>query len=463
MSEAVAAADLERLRDSVTGTVLDPGAEAYDETRSIFNSMIDCRPAVIVRCAGDGDIRTALGFATERDLEVAVRGGGHSVAGSGVCEGGLVIDLRAMSEVTVDPGARLAIAQGGAAWGHFDAATQPHSLATTGGRVSTTGVAGLTLGGGSGWIERKMGLACDNLAAVELITASGEKLRASEEENEELFWALHGGGGNFGVVTSLELRLRPLPEFSLGFLFWSAERGREVVSAYRDMAAQAPADLGGGVLYLTGFEADFVPAHLQGALACAVLATWTGPEAGLRETIRPLLDLEPEGELITPIPYAEMQCMIDDPPGYRNYWSAEHLDELPDAAIEKFCALGEELIVPSPTQHIIFPWGEQVAARAGDFPVPNREARWVVHPLTMWEDPADDERAIAWTRELGAEMRRWAVGGAYLNFTGDEGEERVIEGYGGREVYERLARIKAEHDPGNVFHLNHNIKPLVAA
>jgi FAD/FMN-containing dehydrogenase len=463
MSDDKARVGLQQLQGAVSGSVIGPTAGSYDEDRSIFNAMIDCRPAVIVRCEDEADVRAALAFAAEQELEIAVRGGGHSVAGSGVCNDGMVIDMRRMNAVSVDPEKRVATVQGGAIWAEVDAATQPHGLATTGGRVSTTGVAGLTLGGGSGWLERKFGLACDGLVSVELITAAGEKVRASAEENPELFWALHGGGGNFGVVTSLQLRLHPLPEFSIALLLWPADRGREVLRCYRDLMPDTPPELGGGMLYLTAPPEEFVPESMHGRLAAAVLATYAGTEEELREQIRPLLELEPEGRLITPIPYAELQSMLDDPPGFRNYWSAEHLEELTDEAIELFCARADEIIVPSATQHILFYWDGAVADNAGDYPVRGREARWVVHPLTMWEDPADDERAIEWTRNVRSDMKPWAAAGAYLNFTGDEGEDRVIEGFGGREVYERLGRVKARYDPANAFHLNHNIRPLTPA
>jgi len=350
----------------------------------------------------------------------------------------------------------------GAVWGDFDSACQPHGLATTGGRVSTTGVAGLTLGGGSGWVERKFGLACDNLLSAELITADGETVRASEDENSELFWALHGGGGNFGIATELTFRLHEMPAFTAALMIWPAEAGHELTRAYRDFMETAPAEIGGGLIYLTGPPEDFVPAELQNELVCAILATYTGPEAEAREAIAPLLDLEPAGEMIDQMPYSELQSMLDDPPGYRNYWSAEYLSELPDPALDTFCARADEIIVPSPTQHIIFRWGGAVAQGAGDWPMANREAPWVVHPLTIWEDPADDERAIRWTRDVCAGVKPWATGATYLNFVGDEGAERVVAGYG-RENYDRLAAVKAEYDPDDIFHLHHPIRPLASA
>lgn len=451
-------AALSAFRRSFGGEIFAERDAGYEDARTIFNSMIAKRPAAIAQCTSADDVRAALAFARANDLEIAVRGGGHSVAGACLADGGLTVDLRGMNGVSVDPDARTATVAGGASWGDFDAACQPHGLAATGGRVSTTGVAGLALGGGSGWVERKFGLACDNLIAVELIAADGSTVRASEEENSELFWALHGGGGNFGIATELVFRLHPLPAFSAALLFWPPDAGPDLTRAYRDFIETAPEDIGGGLIYLTGPAEEFVPESLRNQLAIAILVTYTGREAEAREAMAPLLELDPAGQMIAELPYAELQSMLDDPPGYRNYWSAEYLDQLPDAAIDAFCARAEGIIIPSPTQHIIFPWGGAVARGAADSPMATRESPWVVHPLTMWEDSADDERAIQWTRDVCADVKPFATGATYLNFVGDEGEERIVSGYG-RENYERLAAVKAEYDPEDVFHLHHPIRP----
>jgi FAD/FMN-containing dehydrogenase len=451
----------EPLRSAIRGDVFADGDGGYDGARTIFNSMIEKRPAAIAQCEDAEDVRAALAFARDEELEVAVRGGGHSVAGACLSDGGVTIDLRRMNAVEVDPDARTITVGGGTTWGDFDAACQPHGLATTGGRVSTTGVAGLALGGGSGWIERRFGLVCDSLESVELTTADGRSVRASADERPELFWALHGGGGNFGIATELTFRLQPLPAFTAALLLWPPDAGPELARAYRALMEATPDELGGGLIYLTGPPEEFVPEGLHNRLAIAILATYTGAEAEAREAIEPLLRLEPAGEMIAEMPYAELQSMLDDPPGYRNYWSAEYLDELPDAAIDVFCGHADGIIVPSPTQHIVFPWGGAVARAAADSPLATRSSPWVVHPLTMWEDPADDDRAIRWTRDLCADMRPWSSGATYLNFVGDEGQDRIVSGYG-QENYERLAEVKAEYDPDNVFHLHHPIQPLAA-
>ena len=259
--------DSTELRRAVRGEILELADDGYERAREIFNSMIEKRPAVIAQCESPDDVTAALAFAREHELEVAVRSGGHSVTGASLTDGGLVIDMRRMNEVRVDPEARRAIAQGGATWSDFDRATQPHALMTTGGRVSTTGVAGLTLGGGSGWLERRFGFACDNLESVTLTTADGRTVTASEDENPELFWALHGGSGNFGVATELVFRLHPMPVATFGLLLWPAEAGSELSRRYRDLIeAGAPLELGGAVAYITGPPEEFVPAHLQGEL-----------------------------------------------------------------------------------------------------------------------------------------------------------------------------------------------------
>jgi FAD/FMN-containing dehydrogenase len=449
--------------DGFGGARFAPGDAGYEEARAIFNSMIDRRPAVIAQCESVADVKAAIAHARANDLEIAIRSGGHSVAGASLTDGGLVVDMRRMNAVEVDPEARTATAAGGATWSDFDRATQPHGLMAPGGRVSTTGVAGLTLGGGSTWLERRFGFACDNLIAVDLVTADGREVTASEDENPELFWALHGGGGNFGVATRLVFRLHELPAVTLAMLLWPADAGPQIVRAYRELVeAGAPEELGGGTAYITGPPEEFVPAELHGELVAGVIGIYAGGEAELREALAPIFALSPPAAMVAEMPYAEMQCAIDDPPGYRNYWSAEHLSSLPDEAIEVFCRRAHDMVVPSPSQHILFPWGGAVAAGAADWPLPHRDASWVVHPLGLWEDPAHDEQAVAWGRGICADVKPWATGAVYLNFVGDEGQDRVRAGYG-EANYERLAAVKAEFDPDNAFHLHHNIRPAALA
>ncbi|MFF7814999.1 FAD-binding oxidoreductase [Streptomyces sp. NPDC007945] len=446
------------LREDLAGEVYVPGDPGYDEARAVHNGMIDRRPAVIAQCATQADVTNAVLFGRETGLPIAVRGGGHSVAGASVVDGGLVVDLRRMHAVVADPEHLTVRVEGGALMSHLDRATQPFGLATTGGRVSTTGVGGFVLGGGSGWLERKFGLACDNLLSVELITAGGEHVVASAEENPELFWALHGGGGNFGVATSLTLRLHELPRMSMALLLFPPRSGPEVVRAYRELAGWAPDEIGGGVIYFPAPPEPFVPGHLVGQLVCGALVTCAGPMSRVREVVESLVALRPVVEVVSDIPYAELQSMLDDPPGLRNYWSAEYLSGFPEEAVDVFCARGERIPAGTQTQHVLFMMGGAVAAGPSGYPLPWRTAPWVVHPFATWEDPADDGRAVQWVHDVRADMRPWTTDAVYLNFIGAEGEPRVVAGFG-EENLPRLAAVKAAFDPDNVFRHNHNIRP----
>ncbi|MFF5016043.1 FAD-binding protein [Streptomyces sp. NPDC001165] len=454
-----AGAALAALREDLAGEVFAPGDAGYDDTRAVFNGMIDKRPAVIARCADAADVVRAVRFGRDLDLPIAVRGGGHSVAGKALGDGALVVDLRRMHRVTVDPAGEAVRVEGGATMSLLDRATQPYGLATTGGRMSSTGVGGFVLGGGTGWLDRAFGLAVDNLIAVELVTADAEQVHANADENPELFWALHGGGGNFGVATALTLELHELPEFAVALLLYLPEAGRDAVRTFRDVLGTGPDELGGAVLYLTGPPAEFVPEHLVGRLVCAALLTYAGGEADLRKLAEPLLALPHESELVGAMPYVGLQCMLDVPPGLRNHWSAEYLAGLPDELVDVYCARAAGMPVPTASQHLVFPQGGAIAAGPHEYPVPYRDAPWAVHPFAVWEDPADDERALAWVRDVRAGVRAWSTGDVYLNFIGDEGAERVRAGLGAGNLL-RLEKVKRAYDPDNVFRFNHNIRPV---
>jgi FAD/FMN-containing dehydrogenase len=432
----------------------------YDEARALFNAMIDKRPAVIAECGSPGDVRDALAHAAANGYDVAVRAGGHSVAGMSTNDGGLVVDVRPMKDITVDAAAQRIRVGAGVNWGELDRAAQDHGLATTGGRASTTGVAGFTLGGGSGWTERAWGLACDNLLAVDLVTADGREVRASEDELPELFWALHGGGGNFGVATAFELRLHPIGEHVLaGLMLWPGDAGPAVVRCFRDTAVAAPDELGSGLVYLTGPPEEFVPAHLQGQTAVGIAVCWVGTDLAEGEAaIAPWRALQPEVDLVGPMPYADFQCMLDDPAGLQHYWTADYHDDFPDEAVDVFVTHG--LRRPSPTdQQILLPCGGAVARAAeGSTPLANRTAKWITHPFAMWEDPADTEANVEWARAFRRDIAAFTTGGTWLNFIGNEGDDRVRAAFGDAN-YRRLAAVKAEWDPTNVFRGNQNIKP----
>ncbi|WP_189269081.1 FAD-binding oxidoreductase [Streptomyces fuscichromogenes] len=427
-----ARAALAVLREDLAGDVFAPGDPGYDAARTVFNGMIDRYPAVIAQCADDADVVRAVRFGRELDLHIAVRGGGHSVAGSAVADGALVVDLRRMDEVTVDPVAEAVRVQGGAVMGRLDRAAQACGLATTGSRDSATGVAGFVLGGGSGWLDRAFGPAADNLIGVELVTADGERVRADADENPELFRALHGGGGNFGVVTALTLALHELPVFSAAQLRYPPPYGPEVVRTFREVIRTGPDQAGGAVVYLAETEP-----------VCAALVTYAGGEEGLRKVVGPLLALPHAAEIVGPVPYSQAQCLFDVPSGLRNHWSAECLADLPDEAVDAWCGCAEGMPVPSRSRQLLFPLN----------------AAWVVHPVGIWADPADDERAIGWVRSIRAGVRPWATGAVPLNLVGDEGPERVRAGLGVGNAL-RLGKAKRRWDPDNVFRFNHNIRPL---
>jgi FAD/FMN-containing dehydrogenase len=449
----------DELRFRLNGGLHEAGDAYYEDSRTLFNTMIARRPRYVAECLAVDDVVAALAFARDHDLPIAVRAGGHSVAGLSLCDDGLVLDVRGMADIDVDTDRRVARVGGGAIWADVDRATQAHGLATTGGRVSTTGVAGLTLGGGSGWLERKHGLACDNLIAAELACWDGRIVRASSEENPELLWALRGGGGNFGVVTALELALHPLgPEVFAGVALFAADRAHQVLRSFRNVMHQAPDELSLACAFITAPGEDDVPAELRGRPAVAVLGMWAGSVRDGEWALAPIRALGPDADFFGPTGYAEFQCSVDDPPGYRNYWTAENVVDLPDKAIDALAGRAAELPA-GPSQLFIVAWGAAVG-RIGPAhsPLAGREARFIVHPLLLWEDPADDERNRTLARAFRADMRRWSTGATYPNFLGDEGGQRMRAAYG--TSTERLAAVKAEWDPHGIFRTHQDIRAI---
>jgi FAD/FMN-containing dehydrogenase len=459
----LATPSLAELRMRLAGDVHEPGAPEYDDACALFNSMIERRPLAVARCSAPDDVVAALAFARDHGLPITVRAGGHGVAGLALNDGGLVLDVRPMCEIEVDPVARRAKVGGGATWAQLDAATQAHGLATTGGRVSTTGVVGLTLGGGSGWLERRYGLACDNVEAVELVTADGRLVRASADENPELLWALRGGGGNFGVVTSIEFRLHPVgPQVFGGIVMHPAERGRELMRAWRAVMADAPEELSLAFAYLTAPDEPEIPAELRGKLTAIVGGMHCGSLAEGERLLRPIRELgTPALDVFGPTAYTDFQCSLDDPPGKRNYWTVEHLAELPEEAVELIHEHALEMPGSAP-QIFCVAWGGAVArADESTGPLAGRDARFIVHPLMMWDDPADDERVTAWGRTFRDALAPLASGAAYPNFEGEEGTKRARAGYTPASVA-RLAAIKAKWDPGDVFRASGHVPPAAS-
>jgi FAD/FMN-containing dehydrogenase len=458
-------AAVEQLDASVKGEVITPERDGYDEARTVFNAMVDKHPAVIVRCADPHDVMATVDLARVRAAEVSVRSGGHGVTGSQIADGGIVIDMSAMTRISVDAENRLARAQAGVTWGELDAATQEHGLAVTGGRVASTGVAGLTLGAGSGWIERKFGYTCDNLVEADVVTADGRFLRANENENSDLFWALKGGGGNFGVVTQFTFRLHPLgPMVYGGMLIHPGFAARDVARAYRDFMRTAPDEIGGALAFLTAPPEPFVPEQARGKPICAIIASYAGDLADAEEALAPLRAIgQPVVDMLGPMPYTALQCLIEggNQPGHRHYWKADLIDDLSDEAIDAAAPIGTS--APSPLTVTLFqPLGGAVARVPDDATaLGRRDAGWAYHALAQWDDPADDARQIGWAREFEAALAPYSTGGVYVTFSSDSGEERVRDAY--RDHHERLVAIKDRYDPANMFHLGQNIRPSLQA
>lgn len=459
------AVDITQLRTAFAGEIVTAEeGERYEELRAVFNAMFDRRPAVIARATCAADIASALRFARGCHLSVAVRGGGHSVAGYSTVDDGIVIDLGAMKGVRVDPDRRRARVQAGLTWGEFDHATQEFGLATTGGRMTTTGVAGFTLGSGSGWLERRLGLACDNLVSADVVLADGRIVTANDHEHPDLFWGLKGGGGNFGVVTEFEFRLHSVgPTLLGGLILHPRERAAEVCGFFRDYMNDAPRAVGAGLILLHAPPAPFVPPDLQGRPAVAIIAGYFGPIGEAAEILAPLRAFgDPPVDLIQPMPYVQFQALTDagNPPGRRNYWRSEVMPDFPDNAIDSLidCAA----TATSPASVLVM---APVGGAVGDVPdhatpLGGRSARWLYHCYGIWTDH-DDDRHIAWVRATEQAMRPWTMTGIALNFVSDVDNTRVRSTFGA-EKYRRLVAVKHQYDPDNVFRLNQNVRPSAA-
>jgi FAD/FMN-containing dehydrogenase len=448
--------------DGFSGPSWSPGDPGYDDARHVFNGMVDRHPALIARCVTVDDVSAAVRHAVATGMPVTVYGGGHSVTGSAVIDDGLCIDMRGLKAIAVDPTDRTVRVAAGCTWGELDAACQEHGLAVTGGRVSSTGVAGLALGSGSGWLERAFGFTCDNLLAAQVVTAAGEQVTASPSINPDLFWALRGGGGNFGIVTEFVLRLHPVGPIVLGgLLMYPAQQAVEVTRAWRDLMLGAPDALGTGLAFMTAPPADFVPEPVRGHPVIGVVVCWSGPVEDGRAALAPLTDAVPPAmDMVEPMPYVAVQQLIDagNPPGMRNYWSGDFFESLPDEAIDVLVARATAPV--SPLTSIILTPGRGAIARVPDDATAfgTRHAPFQAHYLGMWPDAADDDRNIEAIRTIAGEMKPWTTGTAYLNFLGDEGQERIAAGFGPAK-YARLRDLKRTWDPTNVFRHNQNIPP----
>ncbi len=443
------------------GELIGPADGNYEEARQIYNAMIDRRPALVARCAGPDDVARVVSFARENDVLLAVRGGGHNGAGLGTCDGGVVIDLAGLKQIEVDPGARTARVGGGCTWGEVDAATGEHGLATPSGIISTTGVGGLTLGGGMGHLSRKCGLTIDNLLEAEVVLASGERVRAAEDENADLFWAIRGGGGNFGVVTSFLFRLHEVGTVIGGPTFWDIDQSAEVLSAYREFILAAPRELNGFFAYTSVPPAPPFPEELHGRKVCGIVWCYVGGEEEAAAAMAPLLDSVPEPLMhgVQPMPHAVLQTAFDAlyPKGDQWYWRADFVNEIPDEAVAAHARFGPEMPSGQSTMHLYPIDGAAHDAGNSETAWAYRDANWGSVFAGVDPDPANAAAIRDWCVDYFEALHPYSAGGAYVNMMMDEGQERVKASYG--DNYERLTRIKAEYDPGNLFRVNQNIEP----
>ena len=443
------------------GQLIGPDDTGYEEACKVYNAMIDKRPALIARCAGPEDVSRAVDFARDHGLLLAVRGGGHNGAGLGTCDDGVVIDLSLLKEIEVDSQAGTVRVGGGCTWGEVDAATHAAGLATPSGIISTTGVGGLTLGGGLGHLTRKYGLAIDNLVAAELVLASGERARASAEENADLYWAIRGGGGNFGVVTSFTFKLHPVSTVFAGPTFWPVELGAEVLSVYREFLPSAPRELNGFFCFATVPPAPPFPEELHLRKACGVVWCHVGSEEEATRAMAPLMDALPEPLLhgVQSMPYPALQSAFDGlyPAGEQWYWRADFVDEIADEAVEIHARFGAELPSMKSTMHMYPIDGAAHDVGNADTAWSYRHARWGTVFAGVDPDPGNVTEIRDWSIGYQEALHPYSAGGAYVNMMMEEGQERVRASY--RDNYNRLASIKATYDPANLFRVNQNIQP----
>jgi FAD/FMN-containing dehydrogenase len=453
---------LESLRSQLRGTLCFPGEPGYEQARTIWNAMIDRHPAAIIRAAGTADVMRAVNVAREHQLVLAVRGGGHNIAGNAVCDGGLMLDLTPMKSVRIDPWTRTARVEPGVTLGELDNEAQAFGLATPLGINSTTGVAGLTLGGGFGWLSRKLGLTIDNLASADVVLARGALVHASPKENEDLFWAIRGGGGNFGVVTSFELRLHPVgPQVLAGLVIHPLSSAKEVLRRYRRVVANAPDDLACWFVLRKAPPLPFLPAEFHGKEIVVLAMCWAGDAVMGESALAPLRAIgKPVSDVVGPMPFIDWQRILDPllTPGMRNYWKSHSFTEIPDPAIDVLVDSAGKL--PSPHCEIAF---LQVGGAINRVPAtatayPHRDVNFVLSVHARWADPSEDRACIAWARQLFDGMSPYSTGGVYVNFMPEEETERVRRGAYGVN-YDLLAQLKAKYDPDNLFRRNQNIPP----
>jgi len=456
---------VEALKASLGGELLLPGSDGYDDTRTIWNAMIDKRPALIARCSGTADVIAAVKFAREYDLLLSVRGGGHNIAGTALCDDGLTIDLSGMKGLHVDLKTHKVRAQPGCKLGDLDRETQIFGLAVPAGIVTDTGIAGLTLGGGFGYLTRRYGYTCDNLLSADVVTADGSFLTASEKENSDLFWGLRGGGGNFGIVTSFEYQAYPVgPQVTAGMVIHPMERAREVVGFFREFSANAPEELCCVLILRLAPPAPFLSKDVHGKPIVAIAVCHSGSLEDGERAVRPLKELgNPLADIIAPKPFAVHQTLFDVAmaPGRHYYWKSHYLPEFLEAAGGVLMDHAAKITSPHSSIFLFQLGGALARFGETDTPAGNRNAAYVLNVAASWEDPAQADEHIAWSRECWSAMQQFSTGGVNVNFlTGEEGDKRIRAAYG-EANYERLVELKNKYDPQNMFRLNQNIPPSV--
>jgi FAD/FMN-containing dehydrogenase len=454
---------IQKFRSTFGGEFVQPDDYNYDTARRVWNGMIDKYPALIVRCIEVSDVISAVNFARNNNLVVAVRGGGHNIAGNAVCDDGIVIDLSKMKEIDIDVLSRTARAQAGVTWGEFDRATQTYGLATNGGVISTTGIAGLTLGGGIGWLMRKHGLSCDNLISVDIVTANGRLLTANANKNSNLFWGIRGGGGNFGIVTTLEYQLHPVCKVLGGLILYPMEKAREGMQLYRDYTANIPDELTTMMAFITAPSAPFMPRSIHGSLVFAIALCYTGSIKVGEQIVKPLrLFGPPLVDLIGEMPYTALQTMLDvsSPPGLLYYGKADYLNDFSDTMIDTLINYASNILSPLTRVHINHLGGAISSVKTEQTAFGHRDAPYLLNIVSTWDNFMESEKNISWTQEFAMAMKPFSTGGVYVNFLGNEDEERIKAAYGDIK-YDRLVALKNKYDPTNFFRINQNIKPTV--
>ncbi len=461
MAAVLAKNIIRNFREFLHGELILAGDDGYDRGRRVWNGMIDRYPAMIAYCGDVDDVIKSVDFAHTHGLLTAVRSGGHNVAGNAVCDGGIVIDLSRMKRIEVNAASRIARAQAGLNWGEFDRATQTFGLATTGGIVSRTGIAGLTLGGGIGWLMRKFGVTCDNLLSVNIITADGRLMTAGADENQDLFWGVRGGGGNFGIAAEFEYRLHQVGPVLAGTVYYPAAKTREILRFYRDYIAAIPDELTTMFVYMAASHTPSLYRLLRDGPVAAIHVCYAGPLEAGEKILKPLRDFGPPLEdAVRIMPYGELQSMLDSgaPPGLQNFWKSSYLKSLSDEAIEVLAGYSEAITSPLSQIHLQHLEGAVRRVAEDDMAFSHRDASCVLNIVTKWADPLESDKHIQWTRDFEVAMRPFSTGGVYVNFLGEEGEDRVKAAYGPAK-YDQLVTLKNTYDPTNFFRLNQNIKP----